>query len=170
MKKTKILSMILLTVMMIPMLISCGGDDNSTPSDPNRINSSEAIIGSWCITKWVDNVTNSERENVEGTFVLRKDGSYTLSGNVIEIFDPFKESNYDEITGTYLFYPDKNDSQLGGIHLDIDNRYKDNDFSMYKYENLKVKIYKDGGDIMTITQDNYWGLYLFKRTLYFKRN
>ena len=170
MKKTfRIIGLMLIAVMGFS-LTACGGDDDGTPSDPNRINSAEAVIGSWKLTKWVNHTDNSERENVEGTFIIRKDGSFTLSGNVMEIFYPFKDSTYDEIKGTYIFYQNKDDSQLGGIHLDIDKEYKDSKFSMYEYENLKVKIYKDGVLNMTITQDNNWGLYSFKRTLYFKKN
>ena len=97
MKKTfRIIGLMLIAVMGFS-LTACGGDDDGTPSDPNRINSAEAVIGSWKLTKWVNHTDNSERENVEGTFIIRKDGSFTISGNVMEIFDPFKDSTYDEI-------------------------------------------------------------------------
>lgn len=171
MKKVIVWSMLMLAILTLPMVVACGGDDDGTPSDPNRINFSEAIIGSWNITKWVDNFTNSERENVKGTFVFRKDGSFTISGDVTEIFDPENDSTYDEITGTYYIYQDEKDSQLGTVHLDLDKIYKESGVLAYKYENLKVKIYKDGVFNMTFTQDKYyWDIHHVNRTLYFKRN
>lgn len=155
-----------LFILLFLGIISCSknGDDTieKEPEVP-VIDMDKAIIGTWKLTTYEYVSNNTSQEPATGTLVIRNNGTYKMTGDLINpngLIYYYDNNSVSEVEGTYSFLNQKHFS------FHIDNEKYPNLFARI---NVPTSIY-DNGKTMKLTWEWTQGSYLFSRSWYFTKN
>lgn len=151
---------------------SCSDNDSTNVEEVSWLDANEVKNGTWDITKKVHlGVMGDTETKISGTLVLRKDGTFTMYGNVInEFISNYGDLVLSEISGTYVFSQDNIGSPLGVLNFIIDDKYRNNKIWANVWD-LSTRVYEDNGLTMSLTHDYNTGSGSMKvyDTWYFKK-